>query len=159
WSGCTLTNAAGGLFDLQTDDTYTGPINSGTSAIYNAGAFRRSAGTGTADLTVIVFRNTGGTIDVRSGTLDLYGDGGSGGTLMAGAGAVLELSGGTWDAGTVGYTIPSPPTGVVLWKGGTLQGSGGLTNQGYLTIAGNVALSQTTLTNAGTITHASGTLA
>jgi hypothetical protein len=48
---------------------------------------------------------------------------------------------------------------MLQWKGATLQGSGGLTNQGFLTIAGNAALIQTALTNAGTITHAGGTIA
>ena len=109
-SGGVVNILVGGVYDLQQDLA--------VSSISNSGTFIKSGGAGT--LTIHPFTNTGGTIDVRSGTLAVDG------TLFA-DGSV----GATWTGGTFQVS----PGAILHWTGsdafkryeltGTYTGSGG----------------------------------
>ncbi|HEX7652901.1 MAG TPA: hypothetical protein VF607_05310, partial [Verrucomicrobiae bacterium] len=83
----------------------------GTMAFYNAGNFRKTTGTGTADNTSITFINqTNGVVQVDSGVMKLPANDTNiagtlrlnGGTLAPGVGGVLTVTGGKLEgAGTV----------------------------------------------------------
>lgn len=95
--GAVLENRSGATFDLQ-DDASLLPSGSGSATVENAGAFRRTIGTGTATIGV-AFANSG-VVEIASGTLhcgDAYRQTGgetrlSGGALAAEGG--LDLAGG-----------------------------------------------------------------
>ena len=89
--GGTFNN--NGTFDAQNDQAMG--ANSGGSPVFNnAGTFRKSAGAGTTDVQ-IPFANPG-TIDVRTGTLNLNGE------LTNYSAGTKVLTGGTYDvAGTL----------------------------------------------------------
>jgi fibronectin-binding autotransporter adhesin len=176
FTGGSLNNPAGHLYDLQTDDTYSGTINSGQSTLNNAGTFRKSAGTGTADLSVVGFNNNGGILDVESGTLKLGGGSETGSTFLVATGAVLNPSGaevlfagsctgsggglvqvsaGPLDVAAGGATF-NFPAGMFLVAGSAVHGPGVLTNMGFITLTSldaqhTLVPINTTLTNLGTI--------
>jgi hypothetical protein len=62
-----IDNLAGGLFDVQNDQFYL-VNNSGTEFFNNAGTLRKSAGTGTTQIYLLV-QNAGGLIESDSGTI------------------------------------------------------------------------------------------
>ena len=106
-----ISNQDGGLFDVQTDAALSSySCCSGSLTIYNAGTFRKSAGTGTNAINW-AFSNTG-LVDVQSGAVSLQ----SSYTQTAGA---TKLDGGN---------IATSST--LSIQGGSLSGSG--------TIIGNV---------------------
>ena len=67
--GFVFNNLSGGLFDVQTDSTFSFNL-SGTSTVFNnAGSFTKTAGTGTTTMD-IDFDNTDGTITVPVGIVN-----------------------------------------------------------------------------------------
>ena len=115
-----INNLSGALFDAQCDQA----INCGCYGFEyfnNAGTVRKS---GSANTTVInvLFKNTG-TVDVRSGTLNLDGSGAGGGSFIAEAGATLAM-GNNYTA-SVGSLFSG--AGTNLWIGGTVTIDGAVT--------------------------------
>ena len=175
-SGGSFTNAAGAIYDLQSDAN----IGQSSYLFNNAGIFKKSGGTGTSTLTVS-FQNQGGTVEADSGTLQLPVDnnGGTdtGGTFNAAAGALLDLGGnahltGTYTgsgAGTVrlsaGTLYPDKPAATTFnfpgslfqWTGGTIgsyQGGEVFTNAGTININGTGTVeTDAVFTNQGLITQ------
>ncbi len=103
WTGGNISLGPGGMivngqtavFDVQFDAVVLNNGSSGDSPVFsNAGVFRKSAGTGTANLLSVVLDNAG-TIDLRSGTLSFEpGPGRPGswtGTFTGAAGTTLIL--------------------------------------------------------------------
>jgi hypothetical protein len=183
--GSAFTNAANATYDLRSDLGWTvGGGGGGTPFFNNSGTLLKSAGTGTSTLDpLIAFNNTGGTIQVNTGTLVLPGTGTStGGSFVVAAGATLNLVGAGNNAEFDGpYT--GSGAGTVLLNGGTLStGSGAtfnlpdvmfqwadgtiasqtdspFTNGGNIAIVGPVGVAGGGFTNQGTITQSgSGTL-
>jgi hypothetical protein len=118
----TLNNLTGGLYDVQGDADFTlGTFN-------NAGTLRKSAGAGTTIVEPRNFSNQGGTIDVRSGTMQISGPLNSmaigalstGGLFTVAAGAVLDL---TSTEHVVSYsgTYTGSGAGAVRLRTGVLQ--------------------------------------
>jgi len=100
-NGSRLENESGALVDVQCDLTLSciGPKN---SVINNAGTFRKSAGGGETDIspTPAVALNNSGTIDVESGTLNLYGSGTNSGMINVASASTFAMSGGIYWFGT-----------------------------------------------------------
>jgi hypothetical protein len=95
-NGSRLENESGALVNVQCDQTVV--CGGNNSVINNAGTFRKSAGAGETAVspTPAVALNNTGTIDVESGTLNLYGSGTNNGTINVAGGAIFAMSGGTY---------------------------------------------------------------
>ncbi|HLH54950.1 MAG TPA: hypothetical protein VKY92_15170 [Verrucomicrobiae bacterium] len=127
-----IYNQAGGLFDVQNDQSMSS--GSGSPYFFNAGVFRKSAGSNT--VLNLLFTNTG-TMDLASGTVVLESGGSSTGTV-SGTGSVNASSGTLVLAGFVpnlalsGATISSQGASIsnLTWTGGSLKGSATLTAVG-----------------------------
>jgi RHS repeat-associated protein len=168
-SGTTIENQVGGTFDFQAGATLDS--NNQTSTTFNnAGTLERSTGSGTATIAFPVSES--GTIQGNSGTLLLAAGGsGAGGSVNAGTGGTVILSGsysGSFTGSGTGSVDLSDFTGtnatldfsdsVLQWTptqiGRNLGGT--VTNTGNLTIATtttpNNSLNLTgTLTSTGAI--------
>jgi len=106
-AGATVTNEAGGLFDIQGSGAEVlGDINGDTpspSTFINDGLLRRSVSSNTASLAPrlsnggngdLTFENDGGTIDVETGTLVLSPDSLTNtGSFTVASGAILDIMG------------------------------------------------------------------
>lgn len=130
------------------------------------GVFSKTGGTGTSSVSGdIEFNNQGGTIAAQSGTLSISRLTGSGGTLNAANGAILEIAAGELagayggsGAGTVrlgngiftGTATFNLPGSLLQWNGGTIQGA--YANNMAMAITGAGRL-QGTLTNNGVISQ------
>ena len=152
WNSSRFFNLTGATYDLEGDGNNIANDNQGCCAppiFVNSGLVRKSSGLGMAVIGVVpgyiglAFDNSGGTVEVNSGTLVLNGGGSSvDGTFNVSAGAVLDLTGGggpTWSglltgsgAGQVQFnsgSITSPgltlnfPDGLFHWTGGVWVGT------------------------------------
>jgi hypothetical protein len=143
------------------------------------GTIEKTAGSGTSGIQ-LAFDNQGGTVDAESGTISLQAGGTStGGSYQANGTGVVDLTGGSTPTFAGSYTgsgtgrvqlatgtlnIASAgasfnfSSGLFVWSGGTVSGSGTLTNigSGYVTVTGGTL--GTTLSNQGTMTQTGGTL-
>jgi hypothetical protein len=173
-NGTVLTNASDGTYRIVVDVNVTAS-NGGT--LNNAGTLRKDTTAGTSVISTS-FHNTGGVLDIQTGTIQLptgatfsgvstinlptstllLPDGVtfSGTTIGTGAGTV-SLAGGTLFSGSGGATI-NFPTGMLQWTGGNIDATAGaLTNAattGFITLNGANDLGLLrTLNNAGTITQ------
>jgi uncharacterized repeat protein (TIGR01451 family) len=159
-----IHNTAQGTYELTDDATI-----STHGSLVNDGVIRKTGGTGTGTLNGILFSNTGGTLEVDSGTLSLDAAGGgtsTGGTFIVAQDATLDLTGGSTGNTFTGTYTGSGAGTVLLSGGGTLNiGTGGATfnfpaglfqwNAGAFDSKINVQ--GNTLTNAGTIIVGSAT--
>jgi len=118
----TVTNEAGGLWDIQ-GDVSVGSQGAGSPAFTNSGTLRKSAGPGTLTLGgSVVYANTG-TIDVQSGILAVGGQQlTSSGVMQVATGVTVQLD------------------RVTLQNGSTFGGPGLLHANGLTTISGNVTI-------------------
>ncbi len=175
-STASFTNAAGAVFDLQSD----AGVGDGDQPFNNAGLFRKSAGTGTSTI-IAQFNNQGGTIEVDSGTLQLpiQGAGGNqstGGTFnVTSPSAVLDLGDGQYFSGTYtgsgagivrlsqgtlfntasSATVLNLPGAMFQWTGGNLggyEGHNSFTNAGTINLMDDATkTSYATVTNQSTV--------
>jgi len=93
WCGTNygaFNNGPGALVDIQADVAVTNTC--GGAGWANQGTVRKSGGTGVTVISATF--NNSGTLDVESGTVALAGGGTLGGTLLAEAGAALDLDAG-----------------------------------------------------------------
>jgi fibronectin-binding autotransporter adhesin len=142
-SNPTFDNQAGGVLDLQTDNTFFASSDSSTRTLLNSGTVRKSAGAGTT-VWQDVFNNTG-TVEIQTGTLQLTGSGLSSGAFTGAAGTVLEWSAGTHQLAS-GTTFGL--TGTRRVSGGTVDVLAGAS----LSAAGVLEVTGGTLGGAGAIT-------
>jgi uncharacterized membrane protein len=159
-----LSNTANGKYVFAGDNSLAD--EQGACLLVNAGTIEKTAGTGTSSVNV-AFSNTGGMLQVDSGTLSLAGGPtnaigtSTGGTFIVGTNATLDLTG-----NRIGNTFTGTYTasggGTVSLSSGVLNiGGGGATfnfpagmfqwTGGVINVQGN------TLTNAGTMTLGSAT--
>jgi hypothetical protein len=175
-NGGDLSNLAGATYEFTSD------ADLATNSFINRGTLRKSGGAGASSIDSLTLSNENGTIDVRSGTLELLSRSGAntGGTFNVSTGAVLDLTptccssvlmryAGVYTgsgAGAVrlansaivadaaGATFNFPP-GMFQWTGGALVGgTAGINNVGSITLSGaNAKTLSGVLNNAGTIIH------
>jgi hypothetical protein len=88
-----ISNLVSGTFDVAFDGTLVKESDF-CPTVYNAGLWRKSAGTGTAEI-ADVFNNSG-TVEVQSGQMNLARGGGGAGHFVLASGTTLEFSGGTY---------------------------------------------------------------
>ena len=124
WSGGTLNvwncsgpegpivNLAGGMWNVQCDQTVNVSCSSASAFFQNAGTVRKSVTTGTSYFS-LPFYNTG-QVTALSGTLNFNGGGTVGGAFSASAGALIDFSGGSFTA-----------AGAAISGGGLVQFNGG----------------------------------
>ena len=86
-----IRNEAGGLFDIQCDDTIQYDWWSGYGRFYNAGLLLKS--TGPATTSVNVFLENYGVVEGQTGALAFNGGGRVAGTFTAGADAFINAAG------------------------------------------------------------------
>ena len=147
WSSGTINNDFGpvidnyGLWNAQSDDTFSGREANGNAVFNNYGTFRKSAGSGTSTIDDNSIFNTFGTVDIETGTVSIFGGVGNGTINVVGTslslsssfvfnGPTLFMGGGT----VTGYLIGSNAvfSGTVNCSGDTLSGT--------LTVATNSVL-------------------
>lgn len=142
-NGATISNLNSGTFDV-TADCDINQYSSTSGPIYNSGVFRKSAGTGAADVRA-EFHNTG-SIEVQTGSLRL-GDGGRySGVLTVRSNAVLSVFGGTHQF---------EPGSVVTCDGTVECGSVAVLNLGTDITVNVLSVGGGRLTGAGTVTASS----
>ncbi|MDP7449612.1 MAG: hypothetical protein QF689_13555 [Candidatus Latescibacteria bacterium] len=170
-NGAALTNNAGATVDIQGTAVNLFPL-AGTGSIDNQGTFLKSSSAGTSIVTVF-FDQTGGSLDVQTGTLNLVGTGShSSGTWTVAAATTLGFTGATHTftgthSGVISGTLTASTTFTVAtaatfnftgnglsWTAGTWNGGGTLTNDGTITATAAASATldaATTLTNNGTV--------
>jgi hypothetical protein len=162
FDGVTLSNAAKGSCVFASDGSIS-YVGGNQPSVVNAGLIWKSGGTGTSSLFNVSFSNTGGTLQVDSGTLSLGAVAGTstGGTFAVAQNATLDLTGGSSGNVFTG-TYTGSGAGTVLLQNGALQiGAGGATFNFptglFQWTGGTLKLQGNTLTNAGTMTLGSTT--
>lgn len=150
FSNATLDNQSAGVYDIRGTGGFvrTGSCQStqfeGGHLVTNSGVFKRSTSETTSNVGVF-FNNTGGAIEVQTGTLALTaGAAGTGGAFNVAPGKTLDITfGGTWTGvfngsgsillhgnsmtvGAVGATFNFPFT----YSAGTIRLDGSLTSTG-----------------------------
>ncbi|MFG6488662.1 beta strand repeat-containing protein [Roseateles sp. BYS78W] len=169
----TFANLAGATFDLQGDFNISGTGTASgalVSLFDNAGVFRKSAGTGVATITAAF--NNRGSVEVQSGTLRLLGGGTHSGSFAQAAsldfGGVHVFTGNTTlgaDVGFYGDTTLTVAAGATLTSQSlslhqrAQSGTVALVNHGSFANLGSGWSHVDTLTNTGSLSNASGTLA
>ena len=151
-NGAVFNNLAGATFDVQSNMTLGDGIGSG-GVFQNEGTFRRSAGTGILNVDNLIQFNNDGTVQVQSGTMNLFGGGSSTGSFSVSSGATLGFVNNTYTFGTgtsvtgdgncrIGgsdIVVPSGSTvdiGGLQLASGTIGGSGELRSDSFQWDAG-----------------------
>ena len=158
-TGGAIYNNLGGTFNIQGDSSL---LNGGLFGFNNYGLFQKSAGAGTAQITMFL-NNYGGTVEVDDGTMALNGIYITNATFVVSNGATLDLAtvagnfeiegsltgsgGGTisMNNGTVfsyDTTTFNFPGSMFQWAGGRLgdQYLNNVTNLGILNVSGPVGI-------------------
>jgi hypothetical protein len=167
-NGATVTNQAGAVFDIQSNNSLV--LFAGSQASFNnAGTLRKSNGSGLSTIGVTL-SNMGptGIVSVQTGTLNLAGGGNSTGNFAVDGGAILGMpSGSTF---TLQPGASETGAGTLQVSGGTLTAaddvsvqnltlsSGTVNGAGNLTLTGTSTWSGGTMADAGTTTVANGAL-
>jgi len=154
-SGSVISNLAGGTFDFVTDK---GTIFGGAprGVIYNAGLFRKSAGTGISPITDTFNNLATGTVEGDRGTLSLQAGGLNSGTNAANAGGALDFGGGTHSLDANCWLTGG---GVISCSGGTVNFIGASTSTGTVLVnAGTFNFNNMTPASVGAVTITWGTL-
>jgi hypothetical protein len=131
----TIYNQAGGLFNVQTDQSlYCGCY--GFESFVNAGTVRKTAGAGATTFS-LSFTNSG-TVDAQSGTIRFSAGGNVSGTYNTATGAVIEFTAGNFaESGAV--TVSG--SGICRLSGATVTLNDRITK--FILASGNVQLSPT----------------
>jgi len=145
YSGATIRNASGALFDIRAD----GDMNhfNGTRArLTNEGTLRKSAGTAETLVGWTINNSAGSAVEVQTGRLNFRGGGtNTDATYTVAAGATLGFSG-------LNHTMDADST--LAGDGGLLVTSGTVDWDGILTPGGDVTVTNGTLRIDGSATFA-----
>jgi hypothetical protein len=161
----TWTNQAGSTFDAQTN----GLFGTNSATFVNAGRFLRSSGTGS--VTVYGQFNNTGSVEVRSGTLEMQGSENDSGSFQVSGGATLSFGGNPSFAPTYTLTASSSISGAgtVSFRAGffpqvanilgsfsvgTTQLIGGVANFFGTATTDSLTMTSGTLGGSGTVTVA-----
>src|SRR5262249_26240993 len=155
----TFSNTATGVVDFQGDGISIYGGGSGADSFTNAGAFKKSSGTGTSYVNGNTAFSSSGTVLVQAGTLEF---GGSITNTKRSSGAVSVSAGATLNLGQGGSSAASAfsVAGTVNFSGGTFTvGAGSYNALGTTFVSGGVAdFSAATITSFGTLSLTGGTL-
>ena len=110
-----VENLAGGVWDIQCDQSLNNNYGVATAYFHNAGTVQKTVGTGTTSIG-IVFTNAG-TVVAQTGTVNFSNGGIIESNFQAAAGAVIQFTGGAFSYGTV-PVLTGP--GAIRFTGGTL---------------------------------------
>ena len=162
-------NPAGAVLDVLSNAGFRN-CDSVSAVFNNAGTFRKSGGTGTTDFESLWAFNNTGTVEVRSGTLNLAGGGAHSGRFDVSPTCALKFGGGTHTfsngATFTGLGSVSVSGGSTLltgaadlsfnsltWTSGTMTGAGTLRTPtgGRLYLTGSTVYLGRPLTNAGIV--------
>jgi N-acetylneuraminic acid mutarotase len=110
-----IWNLAGGLWDLQGDGALTCNWCSGYEQFHNLGTLRKSASSG--DSIISAYLDNNNLLRAQSGRIILNGGSNLGGSLVADAGATIQLGAGSFVAG---LTTSFSSTGTNVLIGGDL---------------------------------------
>ncbi len=163
-----VVNCPEAVYDFADDG---GIVGDSGSTFTNRGTVLKSGGVNTSTV-ALEFINSGGTIEVDSGTLTIqFNLLSSNGTFVVRRGAALDPFYGFWSGKITGcgagkvvlrngtlYASPSLTLdfsdSLFQWISGTIMGSsGGLTNLGGITLSGGNSVSLTGLVNGGIFRH------
>jgi autotransporter-associated beta strand protein len=140
-TGVTLTNAAGGTFNANANFNISGPGPTPSDGTFdNFGTFTRGTGTGSVNVYSQFNNQSGATVNVQTGTLNLTNPGTIAGTFNVSAGAMLAFGGTETLPGTATFS----GAGTLAVSGGTATISGPLTFPSF-------ALTGGTLTGTGAL--------
>jgi hypothetical protein len=138
-NGAVINNLAAATFLVQAN----APLSSGSGSpgtFNNLGIFRKLTSSGTTTSSVVFTNASTGTVDVQSGTLNLFGGGTHDGTFTVGAETILAFGG----RNSLSASSHVSGTGQVAF---TVDGSG----TGVTTISGSYTLTGSTWVTAGTV--------
>ncbi len=110
-----VENVAGGLWDIQCNQSVYNNYGGGAPYFHNAGTVQKTAGTGTTTFSVTF--NNGGNVVVQTGTINFNNGGTIESNFTAQAGAAIQFNGGAFSYGTV-PVLTGP--GAIRFTGGTL---------------------------------------
>jgi autotransporter-associated beta strand protein len=128
-SGAVFNNLPGATFDVQAD---YGLAGTAPAVFNNAGTFRKSAGTGTTDITSAWTFNNTGTFEVQTGTVSAAGPFNNSGIVNVWPWMTLTLSGSDTSSGT--FTVGGG--GTLQFTGGTHTLNGALDGPGRVSVTG-----------------------
>ncbi len=94
-----VENVAGGLWDIQCNQSVYNNYGGGAPYFHNAGTVQKTAGTGTT--TFAGTFNNGGNVVVQTGTINFNNGGTIESNFTAQAGAAIQFNGGAFSYGTV----------------------------------------------------------
>jgi len=175
WTNATLYGLSGlnahiynyGLWNAQSDSSFQGGYNNGTTLFDNFGTFLKSGNTGVTTLDGNVLFNNTGTVSVLSGTLGIYGGGtNSGGTFVTTNSAIVNFLGipytftnlttfvGASNFVAGGATFGGTIAGTLTWDGGSIAGLLTVPTNSVFNIVngGGDGFNGLVLTNFGTVT-------
>jgi hypothetical protein len=157
-----------GLWNAQSDNTFVGGNNAGTSLFDNFGTFLKSGNSGDSTLDGSVVFNNQGTVTVQNGTLAIHGGGtGTGSTFATTGNGNISIYGylftnttsftgpGNYVAGGMA-TFGGAIVGTLNWDGGSLNGVMLLSSNSVFNIlaGGGDGFNGLVLTNYGTVNWA-----
>ncbi len=155
--GSIETISTASIYNRGTLEMSGGTVTSEGTTLRNYGAATVSGGTLTAGANVFLHYGTSATI---GGTAHLIGDNDEYPAVVAQDGTLVNITGGTIEAGGYGLWVKTGGSGDV--SGGTITSttSNGIRNAGSLTISGGTITSETSpgLYNAGTALMSGGTI-
>ncbi len=160
WTGGIITsynapvfnNLGGATFEVQVDAnlSYSCSPCGGALTFNNTGTFKKTTTTGTTVFgSTVAFNNSGGLVDIQTGTLSLSGGGTGSGAFQ---GQTLIFANGTFNlSDTVNVTNASFTGATVTWTGTTFTVSGTATvGSGLANFNGGTATIGTLTINGGT---------
>jgi len=179
WTNTSLYSGAGtqiynyGLWDAQSDNVFYGNYGGNPGTVFdNIGTFRKSGNAGTTTLDAAFTLNNTGTVDARSGAMNISGGGANSGTFNAAPGANNNFTASyTFNNGSaftglglnslIGGTLTfngSITTTNLEWNSGTLAGTLIISYGGtfYIATGNNHLMPAVTLQNYGTVIHTGG---
>ena len=160
-----------GVWNAQSDNTFVGGNNGGTSLFDNFGTFLKSGRTGTTTLDGGVVFNNAGAVSAASGTLAINGGTANGGVFDTTGGGYLNLANylltnsvlfsGPGSAVSGGATFAGTVVGTLTWSGGSVNGALTVASNSVFNIGlggNNGLLYGLALTNYGTVNWTNTTL-
>ncbi|MFO1498717.1 MAG: hypothetical protein U1G07_10045 [Verrucomicrobiota bacterium] len=145
----------GGLFEAQSDASFTFCCLNPPAQFNNAGIFRKSAGTATRFAGVAL--NNSGTVDAQQGTIGVAAGGTNRGVFASGPGSQIEFTAASY-LFQEGTTIAGTGSTLIRGAGVTCQGKIGLEPASTLVLADGALAGEGTISGPGTFLWTGGAI-